>query len=225
MSQSQKGAKKQVQTAAPKGAVEHVQLRLEFYRDSYRKLVVVSAGALIVALLQTGIIYFLASRPVRTDYFATEGGRIIPLQPLNAPVLTQRQVLSFAQEASVEAYTFDFVNYRKQLQGVAGYFTQEGYSEYIEALSRSNLDIVTQKKYVVSAVASGAPVVTREGLKQGVYVWEVQMPMSVAYQSASERADQKFIVRMLLKRIPTTLNPRGIGVHQIMLEDSTVPQA
>jgi intracellular multiplication protein IcmL len=223
MSQSGKAVARPVKASTPKGSVEHVQLRLEFYRDSYRKLVIIAVVAVVLAILQSLIIYYLASRPVKTVYYATEGGRIVPLQPLNEPVLTQRQVLSFAQEASVEAYTFDFVNYRKQLSGVSGYFTQDGYKEYIEALSRSNLDIVTTKRYVVSAVASGAPVVTREGLKQGVYVWEVQMPMSVAYQSASERVDQKFVVRMLLKRIPTTLNPKGIGVHQLILDDSVVP--
>lgn len=202
------------------GPAERVVLRTDFYRDAYRRLVLIAICAVVLAIVEAGVIGILVTKPIQTKYFATENGRITPLRPLNEPYLSSRQVLQFAQEASVAAYTFDFVNYRKQLTQISEYFTKDGYSEYIDALSRSNLDIVTQKKYIVSAVASGAPVLTREGVRKGVYVWEVQLPMSVTYQSSSERADQKFIVKLLLARMPTSENPNGIGVNQIILDES-----
>jgi intracellular multiplication protein IcmL len=203
------------------GGLEHVVLRSDFYRDGYRRMVVINLIAAVAILVETFILFTLVNRPVETRYFATENGRITQLQPLNTPVLSGRQLVQFAQEAAVASYTFDFVNYRKQLSELSSYYTRDGYSEYIDALSRSNLDIVTKRKYVVSAVASGAPVVTREGVKQGVYAWEVQMPMSVVYQSSAERADQKFVVKMLLVRMPTAENPKGVGVHQIILDESS----
>lgn len=202
------------------GGLEHVVLRSDFYRDGYRRMVAINLIVVVAILVETFILFALMNRPVETRYFATENGRITQLQPLNMPVLSGRQLVQFAQEAAVASYTFDFVNYRKQLSELSSYYTRDGYSEYIDALSRSNLDIVTKRKYVVSAVASGAPVVTREGVKQGVYAWEVQMPMSVVYQSSAERADQKFVVKMLLVRMPTAENPKGVGVHQIILDEN-----
>lgn len=205
---------------AGSGAAEQVILRSDFYRDGYRRLVLINLIGAVVILVMAFIIAGLASRPVETRFFATEGGRITPLQPLSQAVLSERQLVQFAQEAAVASYTFDFVNYRKQLSELSGYYTKEGYGEYIDALTRSNLDIVTKRKYVVSAVASGAPIITRSGLRQGVYAWEVQMPMSVVYQSSAERADQRFVVKMMLLRMPTTENPRGVGVHQIILDEA-----
>lgn len=205
---------------AGSGAAEQVILRSDFYRDGYRRLVLINLIGAVVILVEAFIIAGLASRPVVTRYFATENGRITQLQPLSQAVLSERQLLQFAQEAAVASYTFDFVNYRKQLSELSSYYTKEGYGEYIDALTRSNLDIVTKRKYVVSAVASGAPIVSRSGLRQGVYAWEVQMPMSVVYQSSAERADQKFVVKMMLMRMPTTENPRGVGVHQIILDEA-----
>ena len=202
------------------GAAEQVILRSDFYRDGYRRLVLINLICAAAILVMVFIIAGLASRPVETRYFATENGRITQLQPLSQAVLSERQLLQFAQEAAVASYTFDFVNYRKQLSELSSYYTKEGYGEYIDALTRSNLDIVTRRKYVVSAVASGAPIVSRSGLRQGVYAWEVQMPMSVVYQSSAERADQKFVVKMMLMRMPTTENPRGVGVHQIILDEA-----
>lgn len=220
MSESQSPDKPRVRPKTAEAAAERVVLRTEFYRDAYRRLVLIAMGAVALAVVEAGIIAYQATRPIQTRYFATENGRITPLRPLNEAVLSHRQVLQFAQEAAVAAYTFDFVNYRKQLSDINSYFTRDGYSEYIDALSRSNLDIVTKKRYVVSATAVGAPVITREGLRQGVYAWEVQLPMSVVYQSAAERADQRFVVKMLLKRMPSEDNASGVGVHQIILEEA-----
>ncbi len=201
------------------GASEHVVLRLDFYRDAYRRLVVLAIAALVIALIEALVIGALINRKPETRYFATENGRITPLRPLNEPLLNSRQVLQFAQEASVAAYTFDFVNYRQQLTKINEYFTKDGYREYVDALSRSNLDVVLKKKYIVSAVASGAPVISREGVRQGVYAWEVQLPMSVTYQSSAEMANQKFVVKLLLVRMPSHENPNGVGVHQIILDE------
>ena len=71
------------------------------------------------------------------------------------------------------------------------------------------------KQLVVSAVATGTPVITQEGVVDGRYSWNVQIPLLLSYQSSSEtNFSQPVIVTMLITRVPVLNNPRGIAIAQ-----------
>ena len=99
----------------------------------------------------------------------------------------------------------------------SGFFTSDGWNQFITALSESNnLDAVKTKKLVVSAVATAAPVILQKGLLNGRYAWRIQMPILVTYQSASEFSQQNLNVTMLVTRVDTLNSPRGIGIAQFI---------
>jgi intracellular multiplication protein IcmL len=199
--------------------LEVVKLRNEFYRDSYRKVVGAVLLAFIIILALVGAFAYLVTHPPMPQYFAiTSEGRLTPMVSLDQPNISPSALLQWANTAAIASYTYNFVNYRQELQAASEFFTADGWRAFMDALTRSNnLSAVIAKKLVVSAVATGAPVVLQEGILNGVYAWRVQMPMLVTYQSASQFSQQSVTVTMLITRIPTINSARGIGIAQFVV--------
>lgn len=204
-------------------AVQLVQLRNQFYRDSHQKMVIsLLLAVAIIVVLGMALIY-LVTNPPQPRYFAiTAEGQLTPMVPLSQPNISQPALLQWANTAAIASYTYNFVNYRQELQAASEFFTPPGWRAFMDALNSSNnLTAVIAKKLVVSAVATGAPVILQEGLLNGVYAWRVQMPMLVTYQSASDFSQQSVTVTMLITRIPTLNSVRGIGIAQFIVTGGT----
>jgi intracellular multiplication protein IcmL len=169
--------------------VELVRLRNNFYRDNYRRLV----GALlfllaIIVILVSTIFYQITNRPEPRYFATTVDGRIMPLFPLSEAMLSPAELLQWTNRAAVAAYTYNFVNYRDAMQQLQNQFTADGWRYYEDALKVSrSLEMVIAKKLVVSAVATGTPVILDQAVIGGRYSWKVQIPLLVSYQSPNEQ--------------------------------------
>jgi len=206
--------------STPTGGVELVMLRNNFYRDNFRRLMVLCLLLMAVIAGLMGYIFYQEQNKPRPTYFATTtDGKLIKLIPLNQPNLKTNALLQWATEAGTAAYTYDFVNYRKALQDIREYFTKRGYQNYLKALKEStNLEAVKSKKLVVSAVPTGAPVVLKEGVTaNNKYAWQVQFPMLITYQSASDTVRQNIVVTMLITRVNTLESEKGVGIASFVV--------
>jgi intracellular multiplication protein IcmL len=200
-------------------ALTAVALRNNFYRDGQRKMILVLLVSVIANLVLAAMLVFIITHPPAPKYFATSiNGRITPLFPLSEPNQSDSAVLQWANQAAIAAFTYNFVNYRTELQASSGFFTAEGWDQFLTALQQSNnLDAVKAKKLIVSAVATRAPIILQKGMLNGRYAWRVQMPILVTYQSASEFSQQNNVVTMLITRVSTLNSPRGIGIAQFVV--------
>ena len=196
-----------------------VTLRNRFYRDGQRKIVFILLLSMVVNLVLGSMLGYIVLNPPEPKYFATSiNGRITPLIPLDKPNQSDSAVLQWANQAAIASFTYNFVNYRTELQAASGFFTADGWSQFIAALQRSNnLDAVKAKKLVVSGVATRAPVILQKGILNGRFSWRVQMPVLITYQSASEFSQQNSVVTMLITRVSTLNSPRGIGIAQFVV--------
>nr|WP_235776141.1 DotI/IcmL family type IV secretion protein [Rickettsiella massiliensis] len=79
------------------------------------------------------------------------------------------------------------------------------------------MQAVISKKLIVSAVATGVPVVLEQGLLAGRYTWKVQIPMLVTFQSASQFSQQSVTVTMLIVRVSPLESPAAIGIAQFIV--------
>jgi intracellular multiplication protein IcmL len=203
---------------ANEDAVQLVKLRHEFYRDNYRKIMWLLLFCVLIILVLGGGLFYVVSNPPKPQYFATTtDGRISPLVPLDQPNLSTSALLQWANTAAVAAYTYNFVNYRQALQEASEYFTPDGWTAFMDALNvTNNLNALIEKKLIVSAVATGAPVVLQQGLLEGTYAWKVQMPILVTYQSASQFSQQSLVLTLLIVRISTLNSARGVGIAQFV---------
>ena len=199
-------------------AIAAVMLRNSFYRDGQRKMVTILIFSVIVNFILAGLLGYIITHPPEPRYFATSiSGKITPIVALNAPNQSDSAVLQWANQAAIAAFSYNFVNYRSELVASSGFFTAEGWDQFINALASSNnLEAVKAKKLVVSAVATSAPVILQKGILNGRYAWRIQMPMLVTYQTASEFSQQHMTVTMLVSRVDTLNSPRGIGIAQFV---------
>jgi intracellular multiplication protein IcmL len=200
-------------------ALTVVTLRNDFYRDSYRKVMLILLISVLLNIGLGAILYYIVSHPPMPKYFATSiNGRITPIVPIDEPNQADSSVLQWANQAAIASYSYNFVNYRKELQSASEFYTAIGWEQFMGALkSSNNLEAVKTKKLIVSAVATQAPVILRKGLLNGSYSWRIQMPLLVTYQSASQFTQENYMMTMMIQRVSTFNNPRGIGISQIVV--------
>lgn len=200
--------------------LQAVVARNYFYRDNYWRILLVTVLLLaVIGGLVAFIFYQRATRPTPKYFATTPSGELLELIPLNEPNLSTNTLLQWATQAATSSYTFNFVNYREALQNSRQYFTTDGYNNFLKALESSrNLEAVKTKKLVVSSVPTGVPIVVNEGQLAGRYAWQVEIPMLIAYQSATEVIRQNILLTMLITRISTLDSPKGIGISQFIVE-------
>ena len=202
--------------------VEMVHLRNAFYRDSYHRVMKAVLLSILVIMGLAMVLSYVILNPPRPKYFAVdENGRITPIVPLKYPNMSPPALLQWATQAAIAAYTYNYVNYRKELQAASAFFTPNGWSAFVKAVQGStNLGAVKAKKIVMSAVARGAPVIVWQGLMNGRYAWKVQLPLLVTFQSASMLSQQYLVISMTIVRVDTVYSARGIGIGQFVAESS-----
>ncbi len=76
---------------------------------------------------------------------------------------------------------------------------------------------VIQKQLIVSSVVAGAPVIANQGELNGQYLWRVQIPFLVTYESAENVTSSKYTVILTITKVPTEINPTGIGIEQFLM--------
>ncbi|MBU0743831.1 MAG: type IVB secretion system apparatus protein IcmL/DotI [Gammaproteobacteria bacterium] len=205
-------------------AIEMVRLRNNFYRDNYRRLV---GGLLISLIIVIGlvgtVVYQITNRPEPRYFATTVDGRIMPLYALSEAMLSPGELLQWAHGAAIAAYTYNFVNYRDAMQQLQNQFTPKGWVYYEDALRASrNLEMVIAKKLVVSAVATGTPVILDQAVIDGRYSWKVQIPLLVSYQSPNEQTQNPVIVMMIISRVPTVDMPKGIAIVSFVASEGNI---
>ncbi len=199
-------------------AIKIVHLRNEFYRDNYRRVLLILLLSIVINLGLGGMLYYIVSHPPKPQYFATSvNGRITKLTPLNKPNQSDASVKQWANQAAIAAYSFDWVNYKSQLEAGSQFFTASGWRKFVRALANSNtIDLVKAKHLIASAVAVRTPIILEKGVLNGRYAWRVQMTVLVTFESASVFSQFRNVITLLVSRVSTLNSPRGIGISQFV---------
>jgi len=226
---------------------EIVRLRNYFYRDSYRRLTFIMVLMLAGVIMSLAVVLFLVNHRPQPKYFATNiYGGIIPIKGLEQPI-PEQQVVQWASRAASHALTFNYVQYREQLQeAVNVYFTPYGGNMYLKALQDSlNLENVIKNKYLQVAEPMAAPRILSQGIgtqgnAQNRYYWQVQVPVEINFYSG--RGVNRFYQIVTLTIIRSSFfvesanstqsapsnnldQTRGIGVDQFVMQTVNYNQA
>ncbi len=194
-----------------------VMVRNDFYKDGYRSLRAVAVAQAAIILILIGLFFFVINtRQTEYVYFATtEDGRLVPMLPLSEPNLSTPALMSWVAQSTTETMTFGFHDFRKRLQESSRFFTRSGWASFTRALESSRIiETVENNQQVVVAAPRSAPVVVSEGIQNGRYQWEVEMPMTVTYRAGSQTRSDNLLIRLLLVRVPKLESPNGVGIEQ-----------
>ncbi len=197
--------------------VGSVIVRNEFYRDGYRTLLRIAVIEAMIILALVGAMYFVIEvhQPENRYFATTEDGRLVPMVPLSEPNLSVPALMSWSAQAATEVMTFGFNDYKRRLQQASRNFTRLGWVSFTSALEKSRIiEMVEANGQVVSAAPASAPILISEGVVNGRYQWQVQVPLVITYQSGSSVRDDKMLVTLLLVRVPKLESPNGVGIEQ-----------
>lgn len=196
----------------------NVVIRNQFYRDGYRTLVKIALvqGIAVLALIATFVIFLNIYTPTRTYFATTEDGRVVPMIPLSQANLSRPALLSWAAQAASETMTFGFHDYRRRLQESSRHFTRQGWGSFTKALQDSGMiETVNDNRQVLTAIPRSAPTILAEGLMpNGVYRWEVEMPMLVTYELGQTKRSDSMNIRLVIVRVPKLESANGVGIEQ-----------
>lgn len=184
------------------------------YRDHYRRTIKALLMMLVIALVLICILgYQLWTMPAANYYATTTNGRVIPLQSLRMPVVTNRYLLQWAGLAARACYNLNFVDYQKELQAASSNFTPSAWQSFMAALKAAgSIDSLTENKLVMRAVVNGAPIILGEQIVHGRYTWQVQIPLLVTYTSANEQRKTNYIITMNIARVPVLDAAKSIQI-------------
>lgn len=202
-------------------AMAHAGGQFALHRDAHRWWRRTAFGLLVAVMALSGAVVALVlkDRPMDRAYAATADGRVIELTPLVEPVMTQAALQSWVVTAITEAFTLGFHDVRRRVGQVREYFTEEGYAGYLVQLEESRMiERIQEHRQVTSAVARGAPVITKGSIWQGRAVWTVETPILLTFHAGNRDESEKLVVTVLVMRVDREERPAGIGIQQLIAE-------
>jgi len=194
-------------------------LRDDFYRDGYRKVVTLLIMVIFSILFMSGIsLWLVFSKPAPVSFYTDEEWRLLPPIPVNRPWIATPDLIQWVSDAIPAVFTVDFVNFSAQTAAAARYFTPEGYRKFLQAINQyANPVTLKNEKLFVNSDAAGAPFIINQGLLQGVYGWWIQMPLNLSYSSAEKGSTLPLAVQVLVTRVPTQDDLKGIRIANMIV--------
>jgi intracellular multiplication protein IcmL len=185
-----------------------------FYRNYYQQVIYLLIVAIMVVFGLIGFLFYqMTHRPLPQFSAVMPDGRGMILKAYDEPNLLSTTIVRWASKAAVAAYTFNFVDYTKQIELARPYFTPGGWAAYQDAI-QSVITNVVKGQVFVYGVVTNPPVIVNQGMRPGhPYSWHMQIPFLVTYQGAEESQSSNYYVILTMVRVPTTENPDGIGIE------------
>lgn len=189
-----------------------------FYRYHYDKIVMILLILIFTVLVIASIVMYQVFHRPNPVFSATDpDGKSLPLVASDSPNLLPDTLIRWASKAAVAAYTFDFVNYNKQVNQLRPYFTSSGWSDYVRSIA-GLINTVKKNQIFVSGVVSGPAVISNQGELPGKgFVWRIQMPFLVTYQSTDASTKKQYTMIVTIIRVPARVNPAAIGIDSMAM--------
>lgn len=190
----------------------------DFYRNHYHRIIQFLILLMMVTIVVVSFVFYqIMNRPLPQFNARQPDGKSMLLAPYEEPNLLPDTIIRWASKAATVAYTFDFVSYKDQINAARPYFTENGWEDYLNSVSKL-INTVVVNKLFVNGVVSDTPVISNQGPLPGKdYVWRIQIPFLVTYQSENTTSKKKYYVVLSIVRVPTSENRQGIGIDQFLM--------
>ncbi|WP_259184166.1 DotI/IcmL family type IV secretion protein [Rhizobium sp. BK176] len=166
--------------------------------------------------------------PPRYRYIpVSNSGLVLPQVPLSQPNHDDQFVIDWTIDAVTRLHSFDFMNYRLQLQDAQKNLTATGWDSFQASMKESNnFAAILGNSFVLTAVPTGAGKIISTDVVKGNYTWTIQFPMLISYRSsAPENAQRKTEGRVIsdalnmtvtVSRVGVFLNHTGLGIKAMV---------
>jgi intracellular multiplication protein IcmL len=155
--------------------------------------------------------------PPPERFFYTNGrGMPYEIVPLDAPVMSDADLLEWTVRSVVAAYTVNFKEYRDQLSRASAHFTIRGWNSFGAAfIQTGNFDQLKRARLVTTAQPERAATIRDRAVLDGVRTTKVEIPLIVTYENENQSNTQHLLVTALVVRAIETEHPDGIAIDQL----------
>lgn len=186
--------------------------------DIYKKQKNIFGLVLVLSLVVvlTGLLsMFLITNKEPPKAYAVDykNDKILPVQALNMPFNSYKNIRDWVGTAVMNTYSFDFNDFDSVVQRAAYYFDKNGYEAYLKALEESGIkNQIIRGKVKVSTVVIGNPAYIGGMTLGNTEYYRFQVPVMVSFYKGGKPTIVKKVVSVLIKRLDTTKNLRGLGI-------------
>lgn len=145
--------------------------------------------------------------------------------PLNAPMYSDAEILTWFNLAMIDSFTFNYANMQMTSEEAKSNYFYDERIQLFDTLSQDqyqqildqNIDILAIKKNkaVVRLMPTRAPVVENSGVLQGSYSWLLQLPCKVFYHRYNRVDAKEYIIKAYIHRVKQAKNSKGLVVSSI----------
>jgi len=173
-------------------------------------LVVMSFGLLV----SVGINAFLFMRKEPPVYFASSSdGKLVRMVPLTSPIRSERWLIEWSGRLVIDSLTMDFVHYRDTFVRIQSRFLPGTFQTFANSFAGNGTkQFILDNKLNTSVVLEKSPVIVASGIINGQRAWKIQVPVMITYMNGSSSDVKHFLVKLVVVRIPTSVNPYGVAV-------------
>ena len=200
------------------GASETARSRHETWKAGFGRIARTNMLLSAATAISVAISGWSLTRDREVLYFVMDqDGQMTRIEPVSEPKFQDNQVINFATEAITRSMRITFDEWRDDNAKAAGYYTTEGWPQFVSALESSKtLDYIRDNKLNASATPIQAVIIDRGTDQNGVYSWVVQVQYRVNYQGAGNvDIPREYRADMVVVRVPPQDNPRAIAVSRI----------
>ena len=199
-----------------------IGLRDYFYRDSFKKVLAILFGALLIALFLAGLVtYYFTSKPWPVFFAVEAQWQVQPPVTITKPFVSKADLLQWTSEIVPSLFNIDFLNYDADVAALANNFTANGWQVYQNQLKNfAAKDRMEQNHSFISARATDAPAIVNRGLLSGRYAWLINLPIKIDYYNLKTNDTRAVTFQVLVVRVPTDKNLIGIAIDDIVVAKS-----
>lgn len=174
----------------------------------------------VMALAILGLVadrIWIGHHPPQPKFFYTDGkGTPYQIAALDAPVMSDADLLTWTVKSVVAAYTVNFKEYRDQLSRASGHFTVRGWNSFGTAfIQTGNFEQLKRARLVTTAQPERAATIRDRAVIGGKLTYKIELPLIVTYENENQANTQRLLVTVLVVRAIETEHPDGIAIDQI----------
>lgn len=176
-------------------------------------------SGLFFVTIGAGVAWYPKYRYIPT----TDNTAICEVSTESDPRVSPATLTDFAKDAVVNAYSYDYINYRENLNAVgAKWFTDAGRKAFLASLDDSgNLERVIKGRLILRSMSTKVPQLEEDGRKGLQRYWLIQVPIAIEFYSGgdqSPKSRQDFLAAVTIIQTPASAtNLKGIAVDSISL--------
>jgi intracellular multiplication protein IcmL len=180
----------------------------------------------LVIMLQIAVVVTLcvfiyadwAKKPEPVYFNANEYNQIIKPVPLNSANLNHAAVLNWFTEAISTSFAFNYFNQEQKFAHLKRYYTESGLKKFRDAVANDpNLSGVEVEKLIVSMQVLEAPEVLQDGVVNGVYTWNIRLPIVIILQNQIKRQSMSVKIETIVVRVPEVVAPFGLLIDDFAI--------